>query len=202
MNREELLLFFKRKAVDLMKQKDIFIAFFRSGILGFGGGPSAIPLVQREVVLTYKWMDDEEFSDVLALANALPGPINTKMAGYIGWRVGGVVGMLNAIFATTIPTVILMILFLTLLSAHKDKPWVAGMSKAVVPVAGVMMGVLTWDFIVKSKATLGWIWTAVIVTISILLLEFLGMHPAILIAGLLGAAFFSPRKRRERGDRS
>ncbi|MEK3887971.1 chromate transporter [Bacillus sp. FSL K6-3431] len=185
-----------------MKQKDIFIAFFRSGILGFGGGPSAIPLVQREVVHTYKWMNDEEFSDVLALANALPGPINTKMAGYIGWRVGGLVGMLNALFATVIPTVALMVIFLTLLTAHKDKPWVAGMSRAVIPVAGVMMGLLTWDFIVKSKATLGWKWTVLLIVLSILSLELLGIHPAILITGLLCAALFSRRRTGKRGERS
>ena len=55
---------------------DLFIAFFRSGIFGFGGGPSAIPLVHKEVVGTYKWMDDEQFSNILALGNTLPGPIN------------------------------------------------------------------------------------------------------------------------------
>ena len=71
---------------------NIFIAFFRSGMLGFGGGPSSIPLVHKEVVGTFKWMDDDEFSDVLALGNTLPGPINTKMAGYIGYRVGGIMG--------------------------------------------------------------------------------------------------------------
>ena len=184
-----------------MKQKDIFIAFFRSGILGFGGGPSAIPLVHREVVQTFKWMNDEEFSDVLALANALPGPINTKMAGYVGWRVGGVWGMLTALFATAIPTVVLMILFLTALTAHKDKDWVVGMSRAVVPVAGVLIGILTWDFIVKSKESLGWKWTAFIILISTILMELVGIHPAIMIAGLLGAALLSGRKKKEKqGD--
>ena len=44
-----------------MKQLNIFIAFFRSGMLGFGGGPSSIPLVHKEVVGTYKWMDDQQF---------------------------------------------------------------------------------------------------------------------------------------------
>ncbi len=84
-------------------QIDLFIAFFRSGILGFGGGPSAIPLVHKEVVTIYKWMNDEEFSDVLALGNTLPGPINTKMAGYIGYRVGGVIGMINAVLSLDCP---------------------------------------------------------------------------------------------------
>ncbi|MBS4200372.1 chromate transporter [Bacillus sp. FJAT-49732] len=180
-----------------MKQKDIFIAFFRSGILGFGGGPSAIPLVHREVVLVFKWMNDEEFSDVLALANALPGPINTKMAGYIGWRVGGFWGMMNALFATAVPTVVLMILFLTLLSTHKDKPWVAGMSKAVLPVAGVMLGVLAWDFIVKSKKGLGWLWAFVLILISVFVLEFLHIHPGILIAALLITAFVIGSKKKK-----
>ncbi|MCG0056485.1 chromate transporter, partial [Escherichia coli] len=47
-----------------MRQLDIFIAFFRSGMLGYGGGPSAIPLVKKEVVDTYKWMDDDELGDL------------------------------------------------------------------------------------------------------------------------------------------
>ena len=76
---------------------NIFIAFFRSGMLGFGGGPSSIPLIHKEVVSTFKWMTDDEFSNVVALGNTLPGPINTKMAGYIGYRVGGMIGLLIAV---------------------------------------------------------------------------------------------------------
>ena len=71
-----------------MTQWQLFLAFFRVGMLGYGGGPSSIPLVHQEVVKKYGWMDDDEFADVLALGNTLPGPIATKMAGYIGYRVG------------------------------------------------------------------------------------------------------------------
>lgn len=181
-----------------MKQKDIFIAFFRSGILGFGGGPSAIPLVQREVVDLYKWMDDDEFSDVLSLANALPGPINTKMAGYIGLKVGGVIGMINALFATVIPTVVLMIVFLTSLNLYKDKPWVAGMSKGVIPVVGVLMGILAWDFVKKSKGYFGWTIAIILMAACYLLMETY-VHPAILIVVFIGAAFI-PSKKRKMGE--
>ncbi|RBP91490.1 chromate transporter [Cytobacillus firmus] len=165
-----------------MKQKEIFIAFFRSGILGFGGGPSAIPLVHKEVVDTFKFMDSDEFGDILALANALPGPINTKMAGYIGYRVGGFLGMLNALIATMVPTIILMIVLLTALNNLKDQPWVAGMTKAVVPVVAVMLATLTWDFIKKStKSSLGWVWTFLFVAASLVLIEFVNIHPGIII---------------------
>lgn len=172
-----------------MKQGEIFLAFFRVGILGYGGGPSSIPLVHKEVVDKYKWMDSDEFGDILALGNALPGPIATKMAGYIGYRVGGVFGMVNALAATIIPTLILMILLLTGLNSYKDEPWVRGMAEAVVPVVAVMLAVLTWDFIKKSAASkLGWGWTFFALAGSFLLLQIIGVHPAILIFVLLAAA--------------
>ncbi|HLS60467.1 MAG TPA: chromate transporter [Virgibacillus sp.] len=180
-----------------MKQKDLFIAFFRAGMLGYGGGLSAIPLMHREVVTIYKWMDDEEFSDILALANTLPGPINTKLSGYIGYRVGGIGGLVISIIATVVPTAILMILLLTVLNAYKDKPWVQGMSKGVLPVAGVMIGVLAWEFIKLSKKTMGWIATIVLTMISIIVMELLGIHPAILIAALIATALLSGGKDRQ-----
>ncbi|WP_409252189.1 chromate transporter [Bacillus sp. SCS-153A] len=177
-----------------MKQLQLFLAFFRVGILGYGGGPSSIPLVHKEVVEKYKWMDDDDFSDVLALGNAMPGPIATKMAGYIGWRVGGLIGMINAVLATIIPTIILMILLLNVLNAYKDKAWVQGMANAVVPVVGVMLGVLTWDFIMKSKGALGWSVTIGIVIGSLIIIEILGIHPAIVIGGLLVYALVAKKK--------
>lgn len=66
----------------------IFWAFFLPGILGYGGGPASIPLVEKEVVDRYGWVTENEFSEMLAMGNALPGPIATKMAGYIGFQEG------------------------------------------------------------------------------------------------------------------
>ncbi|AST93716.1 chromate transporter [Sutcliffiella cohnii] len=185
-----------------MKQWHIFIAFFRSGMLGYGGGPSSIPLVHKEVVERFKWLTDDEFSDVLALGNTLPGPINTKMAGYIGYRVGGVLGMLNAIFASIMPTILLMIVILTTLTQFKDNPVIQGMTKAVVPVVGVMLAVLTWDFFKNSKKGLGLLPAIILVVASLLLIEMLGLHPGILIGVLLAAAFFKKDKQPEKGGES
>jgi chromate transporter len=181
-----------------MKQLQLFLAFFRVGILGYGGGPSSIPLVHKEVVDKYKWMTDDEFADVLALGNTLPGPIATKMAGYIGYRVAGIVGMINATLSTILPTILLMIVLLTTISSIKDYPWVQGMTAAVVPVVGVMLATLTWDFLKNSKKSLGWMKSIILVLVSILLLEFLGLHPAILIGVLLLAAIVMKDKGREK----
>lgn len=162
------------------------MAFFRVGMLGYGGGPSSIPLVKKEVVEKYKWMEADEFGDILALANALPGPIATKLAGYIGYRVGGGWGLFNGLFATMVPTVLLMILLMTVLNSYKDEPWVEGMAAAVIPVVAVMLLTMTWEFFKKStKSSLGWVWTIVYVVVSVVLMQAVNIHPAIIIFALL-----------------
>ncbi|KXG44616.1 chromate transporter [Tepidibacillus decaturensis] len=185
-----------------MLHLDIFIAFFRSGMLGFGGGPSSIPLVHKEVVERFKWMDDDEFADVLALGNTLPGPIATKMAGYIGYRMAGIPGMFNALLASILPTILLMIVFLTSLNTFKDQAWVKGMTRGVVPVVAMMMITLTWDFVKKSKQHLGWFASILMIIASYLLLEILNVHPAILIVILLLAAVLKrdPKSVKEGGS--
>lgn len=169
-------------------------------MLGYGGGLSAIPLMKDEVVTNFKWMDDEEFSDILALANTLPGPINTKLAGYIGWRLARWPGMLISLFAAVVPTLILMILLLTVLNAYKDRPWVQGMSKGVIPVAGVMIGVLAWDFLKLSNRLMGTILTVALTIASLIIMQALNVHPAILIAIIILVALFSKGEKVE-GER-
>ena len=180
-------------------QKEIFIAFFRSGILGFGGGPAAIPLVHKEVVEIFGLMTDEEFTDVLAIGNTLPGPIITKMAGYIGYKAGGVLGMFNAIIAIVLPTAVALILFLTVLREYKDLPFIEGMTNGVVPIVGVMMAVLTWDFLKKAQKSLGWKIGGLILVISFVAMILLGIHPGIVIVALLVLALTLPAKK---GDKA
>ena len=169
----------------------IFLAFFIPGILGYGGGPSSIPLVENEVVGRYAWLTVNEFSEVLALANALPGPIATKMAGYIGYEQAGVLGAVVALFATIAPSLILMIALLSVLLKFKDSPQVRKMTQLVRPAIAVLLGVMTLNFVFTSLEGAGYIQTILIGTVSLLLLEKWKVHPAFVIGGALiyGALF-------------
>lgn len=173
---------------------DLFIGFLRVGFFGFGGGPASIPLVYKEAVDKYKWSSADEFGDILAIGNTLPGPIAVKMAGYIGYSQMGVLGATVAIFATTIPVVVIMIAVLTSLREMKDEPWVQGVTAAVIPVVAIMMAKLTWQFASKAKDGLGWTLTFILIGASVLLLEVVGIHPAILIASLIAFALLKPAK--------
>ncbi len=173
-------------------QRDLASAFFRIGLFGFGGGPTMIPLVHKEVVDNYKWMTDDEFANVLAIGNTLPGPIATKMAGYIGYKVGGKIGCINAVFMTIIPLIIVMIAGLGLLNEYRDKPWVAGMAQGVLPVVSWMMAKLTYDFLLKGYKALGAIATGIGIALSVLFIVVLGVHPGLVVAAVLLAVLVKP----------
>lgn len=177
-------------------QIPLFLAFFRIGLFGFGGGPSMIPLVHQEAVKRYQWMDDGEFADTLAIGNTLPGPIATKMAGYIGYRVGGTLGAINAVVAVTVPLALTMIALLGLYRLYGDQSWVRGMGQGVIPVVMVMMVQLTLDFFNKSRISLGWMMTLIIGLVAGGLIYGLGLHPGLIIGALLIAALLRPEKLR------
>lgn len=171
----------------------IFLAFFIPNILGYGGGPASIPLIEKEVVDRYGWLTTQEFGEVLAIGNALPGPIATKMAGYIGYQVAGIPGAAVALFATVAPSLLLMIFLLNILYKYKDSPKVKRMSAYVRPVITVLLGVLTYQFFAQSIKDSG-IWhTIFLIVASYYLLEKRKIHPVYVIAGglLYGAIFLS-----------
>ncbi|WP_282154411.1 chromate transporter [Cytobacillus gottheilii] len=167
----------------------LFLAFFIPGILGYGGGPSSIPLVENEVVGQYGWMTSREFSEVLAAGNALPGPIATKMAAYIGYTEGGIIGSLVALFATVAPSILLMLLLMAILLKYKDTPQVKNISNNVRPVIAILLGVLTYQFVKDSIVSTGALYTLILVVGSYILMEKVKLHPAlvILIALAVGA---------------
>jgi chromate transporter len=159
----------------------IFMAFFIPGILGYGGGPASIPLVENEVVGTYGWMTRQEFSEVLAVGNSLPGPIATKLAAYIGYTEGGVIGSLVALFASVAPSIILMLVLMAVLLKYKDKPQVKNISSIVRPIIAVLLGVMTYQFVKESYVGLGSAYTVILIGGSYLMLEKLKWHPALVI---------------------
>ncbi|MFC5735432.1 chromate transporter [Cytobacillus gottheilii] len=169
----------------------LFLAFFIPGILGYGGGPASIPLIEKEVVDRYQWLTVSEFSEMLALGNTLPGPIATKMAGYIGYEQAGILGALITVFATVAPSLILMLTLLSLLMKHKESPKVRRLTIYIRPVIAVLLGVMTLEFFYSSWEGAGLWQTLLIGGAAFLLLEVLKVHPAYVIGiGLIYGLFF------------
>jgi chromate transporter len=163
----------------------IFLAFFIPGIVGYGGGPASIPLIQYEVIDRYEWYTVQEFAELLALGNTLPGPIATKMAGYIGYEMGGVLGAFIALFATVAPSLMAMIFLLSILYKFKDSPKVKKMTSLIRPTVAILLGVLALQFFTTAYVSSGIYQTLFIGGASFVLLEKYKMHPAYVILGAL-----------------
>jgi chromate transporter len=134
---------------------DLTAAMLRTGVLGFGGGPSVMPLFRYEAVSRYHWVTDEEFAEILAFANVLPGPIATKMAGYLGYRLKGTLGAIVAIIAHILPSSIAMIALFAFLNVFKNSRFVSGMIRGVSPVIVAMLAVMAYEFANKARKGLG-----------------------------------------------
>lgn len=172
-----------------MQLWQLFLAFFRANMLGYGGGPSIVPLYEAEVVDRYGWMTREEFGQALALGNALPGPIATKLGAYVGYKVAGWAGALVALAATTLPTAVMLIALGAALTRFKDHPFVRGMIRGVQPVVFVMLAMMAADFVPHAFGR-----GAVSFALAagfFLAVNYLGIHPSwgVLAAMVLGGLF-------------
>lgn len=160
----------------------LFWAFFIANLLGYGGGPASIPLNFEEVVRHFHWLSKDEFSNMLALANALPGPIATKIAAYVGYSVLGWPGIIVALIATVLPSAIALILLLKLIRRFRKSDAVKGMTLSVQPVLAVMMLLLTWEIGGDAIYSIGLIQALAIALVSLIALTKFRVHPAFLIA--------------------
>ena len=83
---------------------------FKIGLFTFGGGYAMIAVLQRELVERKKWIEQEEFLDLIAIAESTPGPIAINSATYIGYKVAGVLGSVFATLGMVLPSFIIIYL--------------------------------------------------------------------------------------------
>lgn len=87
----------------------LFISFFKIGLFGFGGGLAILSLIQHEV-LTYGWMTEKEFVDIVAISQVTPGPIGINCATYVGYTATqSVWGSVLATGAMILPGLLIML---------------------------------------------------------------------------------------------
>jgi chromate transporter len=164
-----------------MKLWSLFWGFFLANVLGYGGGPASIPLMQEEIVHHYGWQTNEQFGEMLAVGNALPGPIATKIAAFVGYQQAGWVGLLIATAATVVPSAIALIILLQIVNRYRQSTIVKGMTLLVQPLIAVMLLLLTWDMGLVSVQSIG-IWQSLLIAaVSLLALTKWNIHPALVV---------------------
>jgi chromate transporter len=177
---------------------ELFWVFTRVSIFSWGGGPSSLALMQREVV-AYGWITPAEFADGMGVSNALPGPITPKLSAFVGYKVAGMAGAAAAVAGTVIPATVLMLVIIIYFFQLKDSPSVRAMLTAVRPM---VVGLLLWTAYdvarsVFSAGEIGWARALEqdldklgIVLVTFLLLAFTKINPVLVVMGAAALGFF------------
>ena len=111
----------------------LFWTYLKIGTFTLGGGYVMLPLIQREVVDRKGWIDEEEFMNMIALAQAAPGLIAVNSAIFIGWRVGGWRGVCGAVLGAVLPSFLIILAIAMVFSEWKELPAVEAVFKGVRP---------------------------------------------------------------------
>lgn len=93
-----------------MKYLKLFLTMLKIGLFTFGGGYAMISLLENEFVEKKKYIDKDEFIDMVAIAESTPGPIAINSATYIGYKCLGFFGSLLSTVAVCIPSFVIIFL--------------------------------------------------------------------------------------------
>lgn len=160
----------------------IFLSFAKIGAVAYGGGPSMVPILKAEVIERRKWIEIDDFMDILAIGNALPGPIITKMAAAIGYHKRGLLGAVAALTGIILPSAVTLLILMRFVYIVKDNPLITSALRGLRPVVVAMLAYAALDM--TPNAIKG-IQTIVICVIALSLMIFSPIHSAFII--IIGA---------------
>lgn len=139
----------------------LFTTFFKIGAFTFGGGWAMISIIEKEIVDRHHWIEKEEFLDLLAITQSLPGILAVNIATAIGDRLKGLKGGISAAVGTILPSFIIILAIAIFLTPETIKGSRAlssifmGIRPAVVAL--IIAPVITTAKAAKLRITTIWI---------------------------------------------
>ena len=169
------------------KYINIFLVALKLGLLSFGGPTAHLGYFYDEYVKKRKWLDEKEYSDLVALCQFLPGPASSQVGIGIGTIRGGIIGGIISFIGFTIPSVIMLMIFsMIFTNSDANFTWIQGLKLvAVAIVAQAIIGMGKKLTNTKTTITL-----ALFVLILALIINNLYIQViALLITGVYGLIF-------------
>lgn len=169
--------------------RQLFWTFLKIGAFTLGGGYAMIPLVQREVVDRQHWIEEEEFLNMLALAQSAPGVMAVNTAIFIGYKIRGWKGVIVTTLGSILPSFVIILLIATVFMRFKEYPAVEAIFRGIRPAVVALIAAPLYKMAKTAKIT--WL-TAIIPVAAALLIRFLHLSPIwviliTIVAGILYA---------------
>ena len=167
----------------------LFYTFFKIGSFTLGGGYAMLSMVEKAVVDRKQWIPSDEFWDMIAIVQSLPGVFAVNTALYVGHRIAGRKGAVAAMLGAIIPSIVIILLLATIFREYRDLPVVERIFKGIRPC--VVALILAPSLRMIKSAKINWK-TAIIPIATVALIWWLKVSPALVIlAAIAGSLIYA-----------
>ena len=160
---------------------ELFRSFFKIGMFTFGGGYAMVPLIEAEVIERRRWLVQDEFLDLLTLAQSSPGPIAINTSVFIGYKVRGLKGAVAASLGATLPSFLIILIVAIFFAGIRHNPVIDAAFKGMRPAVVALIVVPVFSLARGMHPAL-----MAVAVLAALAVWGLGWSPVLLIAA--GAA--------------
>lgn len=172
----------------------LFLTFTRIGVFTIGGGYAMLPLIEREVI-NRGWITKEDFIDLFAVAQSLPGIFAVNIAIFLGYKLRGFWGSLVCAMGTILPSFFIILIIALFFSQIQHNVWVEKIFKGLRPAVVALIVVPC----INAAKTIGLTWkTALIAVVAALLIWLAGISPVyIIVVAAAGGLIYGLNKTKE-----
>jgi len=160
----------EKEKVSLLR---LFGVFAKVGAFTIGGGYAMVPII-REAVCKHGWISEEEFPDILALAQSAPGLLAVNVSIFAGYRIRGVAGAVAATLGSCTPPFLIILLIAMFFSDYQDNPYVIRVFKGIRPAVVALIAV---PMIKMAKTSNKKWWAWILSAAALVLVAFLKVSP-------------------------
>ncbi|MCC8038442.1 MAG: chromate transporter [Bacteroidales bacterium] len=148
---------------------NLFITFCKIGAFTFGGGWAMISIIEKEIVDKHKWLKRDEFLDLLAVAQALPGILAVNIAAAVGDKIRGRAGSVCAALGTIMPSFLIILAIAIFLTPDmiKNNPIVSRIFMGIRPAVVALIIAPVINSARAAKISWRTIWIPVVTALLI-----------------------------------
>ena len=155
-----------------------FKSFFKIGMFTLGGGYAMIPIIEHEVVDKQKWIERDDFIDIVAVAQSCPGVMAINMSTFVGYRLRRTKGAFCMTLATALPSFLIIRAFAMFFKQFEDNAVVESIFRGIRPAVVALIAAPTFSLAKSAHITLANCWIPVG---SALLIWAVHVNPIIII---------------------
>ncbi len=159
----------------------IFLTFSKIGAFTIGGGYAMLPIIRSEIVRK-GWLKEEDFTDIVTLAQTAPGLLAVNISIFTGYRLRGNKGSVIATLGSILPSFLIILAIAMAFSGFQDQPTVVKIFKGIRPVVVALIAVPMLEMAKETNRN-WWTWGLSILTLS--LVAFLQISPIYILLSII-----------------